>query len=62
VYSRVGAAVAGLDEAAAFVSTGALRCPIGGGAAFLGYCRRAAADAADLAGFEAAEPIGKVEA
>jgi hypothetical protein len=27
----------------------------------LGYCRRAAADAADLAGFEAAEPIVNAE-
>jgi hypothetical protein len=42
---------------AAVFSCGALRGPRGGGAGCLGYWRRAAAPAADLAGFEAAEPI-----
>lgn len=56
------AAFAGSGVDAAFVSCGALRCPLGTAAGFLGYWRRAAADAADLAGFEAAEPIVNVKA
>lgn len=42
---------------AALVSFGALRGPLGGGAGCLGYWRREAAPAADLTGFDAAEPI-----
>lgn len=52
----LGAGV-GVGADAALVSFGALRGPLGGGAGCLGYWRRAAAPAADLAGFEAAEPI-----
>lgn len=48
---------AGEGAEAALVSFGALRGPLGGGVGCLGYWRREAAPAADLTGFDAAEPI-----
>lgn len=49
--------VGGEGTDAALGSFGALRGPLGGGAGCLGYWRREAAPAADLTGFDAAEPI-----